>query len=70
MTRLDCGQGNHAADVLRAIKEYDRLGPELAFLCAWIRSYHDYDLVWGQRRYLPKAIWARLSSSPRPAPAW
>lgn len=44
------------ADVLRAIKEYDRLGSEQFF------SEHDfapattYELVWGERRYPPKAI--------------
>lgn len=43
------------ADVLHAIKEYDRLGPERFF------SEHGfarttYELVWNKRRYPAKAI--------------
>lgn len=43
-------------DVVRAIAEYDRLGPE-AFLAAHGFGYTTtYDLVWDDRRYPPKAI--------------
>ncbi|HSS08437.1 MAG TPA: hypothetical protein VLL25_01035 [Acidimicrobiales bacterium] len=44
------------ADVLRAIHEYDRLGPERFFSEHGFAPTTTYDLVWDQRRYPPKAI--------------
>jgi hypothetical protein len=44
------------ADVLRAIKEYDRLGPERFFSKHGFAPTTTYDLVWDKRRYPPKAI--------------
>jgi len=44
------------ADVLRAIQEYDRLGPEEFFSAHGFAPTTTYDLVWGERRYPPKAI--------------
>lgn len=43
-------------DVLRAIREYDRLGPEPFFSQHGFGPTTTYDLVWGQRRYPPKAV--------------
>jgi hypothetical protein len=44
------------ADVLRAIKEYDRLGPERFFSAHGFAPTTTFDLVWDKRRYPPKAI--------------
>ena len=44
------------ADVLRAIKQYDRLGPEAFFSQHGFGPTTTYDLVWDKRRYPPKAI--------------
>ncbi len=44
------------ADVLRAIKEYDRLGPERFFSKHGFAPTTTYELVWDKRRYPPKAI--------------
>jgi len=44
------------ADVLRAIQEYDRLGPEEFFSAHGFAPTTTYDLVWDARRYPPKAI--------------
>ena len=44
------------ADVLRAIKEYDQLGPERFFSKHGFAPTTTYDLVRGKRRYPPKAI--------------
>jgi len=43
-------------DVLRAIQEYDRLGPEGFFAAHGFAPTTTYDLVWDDRRYPPKAI--------------
>ncbi len=43
-------------DVLRAIKEYDQLGPERFFSEHGYGPTTTYDLVWNERRYPPKAI--------------
>jgi hypothetical protein len=43
-------------DVLRAIQEYDRLGPEPFFSAHGFAPTTTYDLVWDKRRYPPKAI--------------
>ena len=43
-------------DVVRAIGEYDRLGPERFFAKHGFGPSRSYDLVWDERRYPPKAI--------------
>ena len=43
-------------DVVRAIEEYDRLGPERFFAGHGFAPTTTYDLVWEERRYPPKAI--------------
>jgi hypothetical protein len=43
-------------EVLRAIQEYDRLGPEAFFSAHGFAPTTTYDLVWDERRYPPKAI--------------
>lgn len=43
-------------DVLRAIQEYDRLGPEAFFAVHGFGPTTTYDLVRDERRYPPKAI--------------
>src|SRR5260221_8157208 len=45
-----------SADVLRAITEYDQLGPERFFAKHGFAPTTTYELVWDQRRYPPKAI--------------
>jgi pimeloyl-ACP methyl ester carboxylesterase len=44
------------ADVLHAIKEYDRLGPEQFFSEHGFAPTTTYELAWEKRRYPPKAI--------------
>jgi hypothetical protein len=44
------------ADVVRAIHEYDRLGPERFFSAHGFAPTTTYELVWDGRRYPPKAI--------------
>jgi hypothetical protein len=44
------------ADVVRAIEEYDRLGPERFFSTHGFAPTTTYDLVWEKPRYPPKAI--------------
>jgi hypothetical protein len=43
-------------DVLRAIQEYDRLGPEGFFSAHGFAPTTTYELVWDGRHYPPKAI--------------
>ena len=43
-------------EVLHAIQEYDRLGPESFFATHGFAPTTTYDLVWEERRYPPKAI--------------
>jgi len=43
-------------DVVRAIKEYDRLGPEGFFSEHGFGPSWSYELVWEERRYPHKAI--------------
>jgi hypothetical protein len=43
-------------DVLRAIQEYDRLGPEQFFSEHGFGPSRSYELVWDERRYPHKAI--------------
>lgn len=44
------------ADVLRAIEEYDRLGPERFFSQHGFAPTTTYELIREERRYPPKAI--------------
>jgi hypothetical protein len=44
------------ADVERAIKEYDQLGPDRFFSEHGFGPTTTYDLVWNERLYPPKAI--------------
>ena len=44
------------ADVLRAMKEYDRLGPDRFFSEHGFAPTTTYDLVWEERLYPPKAV--------------
>src|SRR5262245_38652792 len=43
-------------DVLRAMKEYDQLGPGAFFARHGFAPTTTYDLIWDKRRYPPKAI--------------
>jgi len=43
-------------DVLRAIQEYDQLGPKPFFSAYGFGPTTTYDLIWDERRYPPKAI--------------
>ena len=43
-------------DVMRAMKEYDRLGPGEFFSAYGFGPTTTYDLIWDERRYPPKAI--------------
>jgi hypothetical protein len=52
---VDWGQVGHE-HVARAIQEYDRLGPAAFFAAHGFAPTTTYDLVWGERRYPPKAI--------------
>ena len=44
------------SNVLRAIREYDRLGPQEFFAKHGFAPTTTYELIWEQRRYPPKAI--------------
>ena len=44
------------SDVVRAIGEYDKLGPDKFFAEHGFAPTTTYDLVWERRRYPPKAI--------------
>ena len=52
---IEWDQVTHA-DVLRAIKEYDRLGAERFFSEHGFAPTTTYELVWEERPYPPKAI--------------
>ena len=56
MTRSPAWDQVTHADVVRAIKAYDRLGPEGFFSKHGFAPTTTYDLVWERRRYPPKAI--------------
>jgi len=43
-------------EVVRAMQEYDRLGPEQFFAAHGFAPTTTYELVWEGRRYPPKAI--------------
>jgi hypothetical protein len=44
------------ADVVRAIEDYDRLGPDRFYSEHGFGPTTTYDLVWKEHRYPPKAI--------------
>ena len=56
MTRSIAWDKVTQADVLRAIQEYDRLGPEQFFSAHGFAPTTTYDLVLDKRPYPPKAI--------------
>jgi hypothetical protein len=56
-------------DVVRAMEEYDRLGPEGFFSAHGFAPTTTYDLVWDERRYPPKAILGTGHRGPRGAAA-
>jgi hypothetical protein len=56
MTRSSAWEQVTDADVVRAIEEYDRLGPERFFSEHGFAPTTTYDLIWEKRRYPPKAI--------------
>jgi hypothetical protein len=56
MTRSIAWDNVTHADVLRAIQEYDQLGPERFFSTHGFAPTTTYDLVWEKRLYPPKAI--------------
>jgi hypothetical protein len=43
-------------NVVRAIEEYDRIGPKAFFAQHGFAPTTTYDMVWERRRYPPKAI--------------
>lgn len=43
-------------EVVRAIADYDQLGPRAFFAAHGFAPTTTYDLVWQERRYPPKAI--------------
>ena len=55
MTPPTWNQVTHA-DVVRAIHEYDRLGPKQFFEEHGFAPTTTYELVWEKRRYPPKAM--------------
>ena len=56
MTRSIAWDNVAHTDVVRAIQEYDRLGPERFFSTHGFAPTTTYDLVWEERLYPPKAI--------------
>ena len=56
MTRAIAWNKVSHADVVQAIQEYDRLGPEQFFSTHGFAPTTTYDLVWETRLYPPKAI--------------
>jgi len=56
MTRSIAWDKVTQADVLRAIQEYDRLGPDRFFSAHGFAPTTTYDLVRDKGRYPPKAI--------------
>ena len=55
MTHVAWDQVTHG-DVVRAIHEYDRLGPEQFFSEHGYAPTTTYELVWDEHTYPPKAI--------------
>jgi hypothetical protein len=49
-------QGVTRADVVRALNEYDRLGPDKFFAQHGFGPSRSYELIWNRHRYPHKAI--------------
>ena len=56
MTRPIAWDQVSRADVMGALEEYDRLGPQRFFSEHGFAPTTTYELVWEDRRYPPKAI--------------
>ena len=56
MTRSIAWDNVTEADVVRALEEYDRPGPDRFFAAHGFAPTTTYDLVWEKRAYPPKAI--------------
>lgn len=59
-------------DVVAALREYDRLGPEQFFSQHGFGPSRSYELIWDERRYPHKAILGtayRIATGHRLAPA-
>jgi hypothetical protein len=56
MTRSIAWDQVSHGDVVRALQEYDRLGPERFFSKHGFAPTTTYELIWQRRRYPPKAI--------------
>lgn len=56
MTRSIAWDQVHEADVVGAIREYDKLGAQRFFAKHGFAPTTTYDLVWEKRKYPPKAI--------------
>lgn len=56
MTRAIAWDQVTRAEVVRAIQEYDRMGPEGFFSVHGFAPATTYALVWNERPYPPKAI--------------
>lgn len=56
MTRSIAWDHVTAEHVVRALKEYDQLGPDQFFAAHGFAPTTTYDVVWNERRYPPKAI--------------
>src|SRR5690242_10408039 len=50
-------------DVVRAIQEYDQLGPKRFFSEHGFGPSRNYELVWDERRYPPKPILGKANES-------
>jgi hypothetical protein len=71
MTRSVAWDQVTEGDVVRALEEYDRLGPEQFFSVHGFGPTTTYDLVWNEGLYPPKAILGaafELATSERLAP--
>jgi hypothetical protein len=55
MAHLEWEQVNHA-DVIKALKEYDRLGPARFFAEHGFAPTTTYELLWEGHSYPPKAV--------------
>ena len=56
MTRAIAWDQVTQAEVVRAMQEYERLGPERFFSVHGFAPATTYELVWNERAYPPKAI--------------
>ena len=56
MTRSIAWDQIHEADVVRAMREYDKLGAQQFFAKHGFAPTTTYDLLWEKRKYPPKAI--------------